>query len=234
MNNSFGVNFVCSQCSKSLSKCQCVQSNSSISVESSGKYVSSTSGTYGGCYSCGNPLGQCVCNNYLMNTCSVCGNFINQCICAPVIQPTVNPYQGISTTGIYPTTKYDCRIFDIEKNKLDSCGQFLLEEDNKTHGIYGKMFSVELPMEFENCFFHLREDYKNLWQIRTPLTFRIDLERNDKREVKFFALIKFFELKNYENRLVLHEVEFQEVKNNLEVTRLIEIQRIFTKLLRRI
>ena len=63
---------------------------------------------------------------------------------------------------------------------------------------------------------------------------QVVIKKDGKKEVKFFALAQFFDLKNYEDRLVIHEAEFHEIKDNLEVTRLIEIQQVFTKLLRRI
>jgi len=245
MNNTFGVNFICSQCKKSLSLCSCVSKSITAGVSSS----SSNAGIYGMCTSCGNLLVNCICQNVYTssNNCNYCGQPISACICAPIIKPT-NPLNPLLNPTVHPgaqtswtiNTSYgglylDCRIFDIEtKEKLDSCGRFLLQDDDKLQGMYGKISSFELPIEYDCCFHHLRNDHKNLWQIRTPLTFRINLERDEKKEVKFFALITFFDVKNYGDRLVVHEAEFQEVKDNLEVTRLVEIQRVFKKLLRRI
>lgn len=239
MSDIFGVNFICSNCAKSMGQCNCnpLQGNPS----SGSSYVGNSS-IYGICANCGNLLSSCICNTAYRssNFCKGCGNSPGFCCCTPgmnpIIQPSVSiPYTS-STASTSSSDKYDCRIFDIiTKEKLDSCGQFILvEAEDKIFGMYGQLSSFELPIEFESCFYHLRNDYKNLWQMRTPLTFRINIERDEKKEVKFFALIKFYDIKNYEDRLVVHDAEFQEIRDNLEVTRLVEIQRIFTKLLRRI
>jgi hypothetical protein len=129
------------------------------------------------------------------------------------------------------------KVFDVEtKERYEHSGTFKAERKNETDGIYGNMTGLILPILFKESFALIRkEDSFKLWQIRSPLVFQIDFQIDaNKEETHYFTIVSVKDVEVGEAKIILTEPRFQEVPSPIDLCQLIEIQRVFTKLLRRI
>lgn len=157
---------------------------------------------------------------------------------------TINPNMSTwTTTGTFlnPHEFYDnFDIMDIEtKDKFEVAGWFAVEHKDEKDGIYGRLTELKLPIDLKDCFVKLKDSggYK-LWQIRSPLAFEIHFKikdnQGDREEVHFFTLTSFTDAVEDDKLITLQEPRLQEVPSTMELVRILELQRVFTKLLRRI
>lgn len=183
--------------------------------------------------------------------CNICGGPLNGCGCQPsttiipnifpgTLNPNPNIFPGVTWTGtgIDTSTLYSfLKVLDVEtKERYDHSGFFKVERNNEKDGIYGGLSGLVLPTIYKEAFALIRsEEYFKLWQIRSPLTYQIDFQIDaNKDESHFFTLVSVKDVEAGENKLILTEPRFQEIPSPIDLCQLIEIQRVFTKLLRRI
>lgn len=233
----------CAQCQKTLSSCKCQPASftSNLTSFTTSNYAANSNfntgltGTgYTGwqmtCSGCGNVLTSCSCN---MNT-----PYIQN---APFVTPTITwPQNSWSTTTIDLAERindYIVRAIQTE-DEFPATGELKVVEYDKERGLYLKGSSLLLPIDYKECFYQLRRTAQsNLWQLRSPLTFRIDLAHKDapQRQPHFFTLVNIDDMTTKGEKTVeLTTPSFQEILDQLELVRLIEIQDTFTKLLRRL
>lgn len=175
------------------------------------------------CHLCGGPLGACTCQTNIV----LPGSY--------TFPPPGMTWTGTSldTGTIYSFLK----VFDVEtKERYDHSGFFKAERNNEKDGIYGGLTGLVLPATFKEAFVQIRkEDYYKLWQIRSPLTFQVDFQIDaNKDESHYFTLVSVKDVEVGEQKIILSEPRFQEIPNPIDLCQLIEIQRVFIKLLRRI
>jgi len=221
----------CSQCKKSLSACQCAPNTFTSNLTSF--TTSNTSYNYNSIYT----------NTF---TCSGCGNAFGNCSCSytlqqPLIQPAIMPSTTWTTWNTISSheTISDYIVRSIQQeDEYPATGLLNVLHFDKAEGLYMKGGSLLLPMEYKECFYRLRKaGGYNLWQLRSPLSFRIDLAHTDAptKQPHFFTLadIEDFTTKG-EKTIEITTPFFQEIVDQLELIRLVEIQDTFTKLLRRL
>lgn len=204
------------------------------------------------CQQCGQSFNQCQCSAGLSNQniygmCTRCHFAFPNCVCSSsyLIMPNTITTPTITwTTGTTTLTNgelyLEFEVMDIEtKDKFDFTGWFQVEHKDTKDGIYGRINELRLPVELKDCFVKLKDSggYK-LWQIRSPLAFEIHFKikdnQGDREEVHFFTLTSFTDAVEDEKFIILMEPRLQEVPSTMELVRILELQRVFTKLLRRI
>lgn len=123
-----------------------------------------------------------------------------------------------------------------DKFKFPTTGVLSVLAFDEKEGLYLKGASIDLPIEFKEVFYQLRKTGgHNLWQLRSPINFRIDLAHKDKpKQPHFFTLADLEATNETADTLTVSGPHFQEVTDQLELIRLVEIQDTFVKLLRRL
>lgn len=227
----------CTSCKKTLSSCNCQPSTFTSNL------TSFTTANYGS--------GNSSYTNYPTMTCSGCGNALTNCSCfqttpyiinqPSVIQPTVtwpNVWTTHTTVDLSEkVTDYVVRAIQTD-DEYPATGELRIIDYDKNLGLYMKGSSLLLPSDLKDCFYQLRRTSSlNLWQLRSPISFRIDLAHKDapQRQPHFFTLVDIEDVfTKGEKTIELSAPFFQEITDQLELVRLIEIQDTFTKLLRRL
>ncbi len=227
----------CAQCQQSLSTCKCAPSTFTSNVTSftTANLNSSYTPHHMTCSGCGNVFTACSCFQYNKYTIQPSTNPIY----VPITSPT--PWQYTTTTHtIFDTTQKisDFLIRDIQTpTEYKTSGLLRVIEFNKENGLYIKAENLEMPLEYKDCFYSLRNSASHkLWQLRSPLSFRIDLAHLDDQEKKphFFTLFDIEDCLIEKDTIQLTTLFLQEITDQLELIRLVEIQDTFTKLLRRL
>ncbi len=250
---------VCNICNKNLMLCTCSKSVISASMSNITSSNSSASMpasyTVGGavgylrtiCSVCGQNVYNCTCQNifgpvqpntYTMN-CNICGNVLSQCVCPPANMINVPFITGPWSTGATYITSPESYLSDIEiqdpetKNVFKHIGWFTIKQQSDKEGLYGHVNNVYLPGDLKDCFACLRP---NVWQIRSPLVFQLNAKQSGKEdpEIHFMTLTSIESADFLDTEISLNTPYFQEIMSTLELMRLLELQRVFTKLLRRI
>lgn len=225
--SNFSNTLTCSICNNPLLGCSCQNTftTSGTAITSTTGYAQSGTTFYFQCQACGSPLGACVCTpKYIM---APTPNYISQYNTWPIVPETISGYDVVDTENK--------EIFKASGDDLT-----VLHRDEK-EGLYVKTTSLHLPILFKDCFYQLKSTGgHNLWQLRAPLTFRFNLPDKENKVPHFFALHSIIDAsifdtaKEKSNRyLSLAYPHFQEITDQLELIRLIEIQRVFVKLLGR-
>jgi hypothetical protein len=249
----------CGVCGQNISTCNCSKATLTKAYysSSSGSGIQNTSYQIGGmsgymqalCGTCGNPLYSCQCSYQpsiykplQLFTCNACGKNLNLCICPPAnifVTPNVTPPYITTTTGTFisPTDFIlSLEIVDVEtKAAFKHEGYFTIKNKSDKEGLYGFVNGLYLPKEFKDCFACVRKEVPKVWQIRTPLVFQLNaLVEGQDPEYHFMTLTSFDDADQKDEGISLYNPHLQEVMNTLEFIRLVELQRVFTKLLRRI
>ena len=182
-------------------------------------------------------------NTYQLS-CNVCGGPFGACSCcaAPLINPNSSPFTIFPSTWTGTTidtgTIYQyLKVLDVEtKERYDHSGFFKAERKDEKDGIYGNLTGLILPATLKDVFAPIRkEESFKLWQIRSPLTFQVDFQIDaSKEESHYFTLVSVKDVEIGEEKIILSDPRFQEIPNPIDLCQLIELQRVFTKLLRRI
>lgn len=246
MNNYTGykpisTSLKCVVCGKDLLTCPCTK----VSLTANASYMSSVNG--GGHFSISGGSAGVGGGGPFFANCNVCGGPVGACSCftsvpfpsitIPSIMPGGGTWSGTSIfTGI-ETHHAFVKVLDVEsKDRYEHSGFFKIEQKNETDGIYGSLSGLILPIEFKEVFAQLRkEDRNKLVQIRSPLTFQVDFQLDaNTEESHYFTLTTVKDVEVGEAKILLTDPKFQEVVNPIDLCQLIEIQRVFTKLLRRI
>lgn len=205
--------------------------NSSNSINVSGGISSSGMGYSGG-------------NTYQL-TCSICGGPFGACTCVNPLVPLINPNPSYTIfpstwtgTSLDTGTIYQyLKVLDVEsKERYDHSGFFKAERKDEKDGIYGSLTGLILPASLKDVFAPIRkEETFKIWQIRSPLTFQIDFQLDaSKEESHYFTLVSVKDVEIGEEKIILSEPRFQEIPSPIDLCQIIELQRVFTKLLRRI
>lgn len=153
------------------------------------------------------------------------------------LQPAIMPPTWSGTSINRDEVYHYLKILDVEtKERYEHSGFFHVERKNEEDGIYGSISGLILPIELQPVFALVRKEATNkIWQIRSPLVFEIDFQLDaDKEESHYFTLTSIKDIQIGEKQMVITEAHFQEVPNPIDLCQLIEIQRVFNKLLRRI
>ena len=253
---------ICNICTKNLMVCNCTKSHISASLTGTGNTGITTTNlpasyVVGGavgylntfCGTCGQNIYNCTCQNifgpvqpntYTMN-CNTCGNILSQCQCLPANTIQVPFITGPWTTGssTYITSSPEEYLNEIEfqdpetKNIMKHGGWFTVKQKSEKEGLYGHVNNLLLPNDLKDCFACLRP---KVWQIRSPLVVQLNIKLAGKEEPEFhFMTLTSIDSADFlDKEVALQLPYFQEIMSTLELMRLLELQRVFTKLLRRI
>lgn len=242
----------CATCGFTLGACSCpnfgiVSGGSVTSSGTGGLFSGTTTGAYG-------PSTQTVHWQYPQNymNCSTCARPINACICSyhNLLNPTpswtpqiTQPAPWITTTHTTIWTEPFLIEYDVmgiqNKLKYPATGPLRILSADPEAGFYLKGQSLTLPIDVKEVFYQLRKhDGLNLWQLRAPLNFRIDFAwgETDKKP-RFFTLADIEGCTQIESEQPVLDITtpfFQEITDQLELIRLVEIEDTFVKLLRRL
>lgn len=183
----------------------------------------------------------CTCNKQLTPAlnCSLCGQVFGSCTCITV-NPGTNIWQGGGTTTFtVPTIPEIVLAFNVldgvSKAKYLSSGWLKVLEKHAQAGVYLNINSISLPAKF-NDYFYCFKKAAPLWQVRSPLLLKVAYKGQDDQEeqTRFCTIMSIGTLSESDKLIHIGDVYLHEVADNLELMRLVEINRAYRKLLKKI
>jgi hypothetical protein len=123
----------------------------------------------------------------------------------------------------------------VTKAKYIASGWLKVLEKHEQAGVYLNIGTIELPRKF-NDYFYCFKKAAPLWQVRSPLLLKIAYKGRDEQEeqTRFCTVTSIGTLSEFDNSIHIGDVYLHEVADNLELMRLVEINRAYRKLLKKI
>lgn len=196
------------------------------------------------CPFCSKYQALCTCNRQIAPSlnCANCGQAFGSCSCITV-NPGTNiwPGGGTSTFTILPTMMTPeivlaFQILDgVTKAKYLASGWLKVLEKHAQAGVYLNINSISLPAKFSEYFYCFKKA-SPLWQVRSPLLLKVAYKGQDDKEeqTRFCTVTAIGTLSEEDKQVHIGDVYLHEVADNLELMRLVEINRAYRKLLKKI